>query len=138
MSTTKDDGGPAFPRDHASDGHNGMSLRDYFAAKAPTEIPDWFRCSGQPVPSAPTTEQALQQVKGFDSFSYSQKDTLRAWLRDPVFDLEADIADIGAAANEIMRLAELDRENVRRENTAARYYAWRWAYADAMLNARKA
>lgn len=25
---------PAFPRDHASDGHNGMSLRDYFAARA--------------------------------------------------------------------------------------------------------
>jgi len=25
---------PAFPRDHANDGHNGMSLRDYFAAKA--------------------------------------------------------------------------------------------------------
>ena len=28
------DGGPAFPRDHAHDGHNGMTLRDYFAAKA--------------------------------------------------------------------------------------------------------
>lgn len=28
------DGGPAFPRDHARDGHNGMTLRDYFAAKA--------------------------------------------------------------------------------------------------------
>jgi len=27
-------GGPAFPRDHAYDGHNGMTLRDYFAAKA--------------------------------------------------------------------------------------------------------
>ena len=25
---------PAFPRDHAHDGHNGMTLRDYFAAKA--------------------------------------------------------------------------------------------------------
>jgi hypothetical protein len=23
---------PAFPRDHAHDGHNGMTLRDYFAA----------------------------------------------------------------------------------------------------------
>jgi hypothetical protein len=29
-----DDGGPAFPRDHANDGHNGMTLRDYFAGKA--------------------------------------------------------------------------------------------------------
>ena len=25
---------PAFPRDHAQDGHNGMDLRDYFAAHA--------------------------------------------------------------------------------------------------------
>jgi len=30
----KETGGPAFPRDHAHDGHNGMTLRDYFAAKA--------------------------------------------------------------------------------------------------------
>jgi hypothetical protein len=28
------DGGPAFPRDHRYEGHNGMTLRDYFAAKA--------------------------------------------------------------------------------------------------------
>ena len=31
---SKDTGGPAFPHDHASDGHNGMTMRDYFAAKA--------------------------------------------------------------------------------------------------------
>jgi hypothetical protein len=31
---TKDDGGPAFPRDHTHLGHNGLSMRDYFAAKA--------------------------------------------------------------------------------------------------------
>lgn len=30
-----DDGGPAFPRDHRHEGHNGMSLRDYLAAHAP-------------------------------------------------------------------------------------------------------
>lgn len=31
---TIDDGGPAFPRDERHLGHNGMTLRDYFAAKA--------------------------------------------------------------------------------------------------------
>ena len=31
---TIETGGPAFPRDYAHDGHNGMTLRDYFAAKA--------------------------------------------------------------------------------------------------------
>jgi hypothetical protein len=33
MSTIKD-GGPAFPRTYNGDGHNGMTLRDYFASKA--------------------------------------------------------------------------------------------------------
>ena len=33
MSAIKD-GGPAFPRNYDADGHNGMTLRDYFAAKA--------------------------------------------------------------------------------------------------------
>jgi hypothetical protein len=33
MSTIKD-GGPAFPRTYNGDGHNGATLRDYFAAKA--------------------------------------------------------------------------------------------------------
>lgn len=28
------DGGPAFPRDHRNAGHNGMSLRDWFAGQA--------------------------------------------------------------------------------------------------------
>lgn len=31
MSERINDGGPAFPRDHTSDGHNGVPLRDYFA-----------------------------------------------------------------------------------------------------------
>ncbi len=31
---TNNDGGPAFPRDEHVHGHNGMTLRDYFAAKA--------------------------------------------------------------------------------------------------------
>ena len=34
MTTERTYGEPAFPRDHAVDGHNGMTLRDYFAAKA--------------------------------------------------------------------------------------------------------
>jgi hypothetical protein len=33
---------PAFPRDHAHDGHNGMALRDYFAAKAMPSVFDLF------------------------------------------------------------------------------------------------
>ena len=32
--SARDDGGPAFPRDHASDGHNGTPPRPYSAATA--------------------------------------------------------------------------------------------------------
>lgn len=32
--TEHDNGGLAFPREHSIEGHDGMSLRDYFAAKA--------------------------------------------------------------------------------------------------------
>ena len=32
--STIETGEPAFPRNYAHDGHNGMTLRDYFAAKA--------------------------------------------------------------------------------------------------------
>ena len=36
MSANNDDGidAPAFPRNYLAGGHNGMTLRDYFAAKA--------------------------------------------------------------------------------------------------------
>jgi len=40
---------PAFPRDHAHLGHNGMTLRDYFAAKAVAALiaePNWDQAGG--------------------------------------------------------------------------------------------
>ncbi|QDP64118.1 MAG: hypothetical protein Unbinned2301contig1004_44 [Prokaryotic dsDNA virus sp.] len=36
MNYRKDDM-PAFPRDHRHDGHNGMTLRDWFAGQALTQ-----------------------------------------------------------------------------------------------------
>ena len=34
MTDATKDNPPAFPRNYRSDGHNGMNMRDYFAAKA--------------------------------------------------------------------------------------------------------
>ena len=48
-----DNGGPAFPRDHRYDGHDGMTLRDWFAGQADVadiQFPDiktaadWIGC----------------------------------------------------------------------------------------------
>lgn len=33
---------PAFPRSYVADGHNGMTLRDYFAAQALIGIGTWM------------------------------------------------------------------------------------------------
>lgn len=41
---TKDDV-PAFPRDHRHEGHNGITRRDYFAAKALQGMLAWAGCS---------------------------------------------------------------------------------------------
>ena len=43
---------PAFPRNNDAPGHNGMTLRDYFAAKAMQAMmsqPDWTTLSDEKV-----------------------------------------------------------------------------------------
>ena len=46
MSTPIKAGEPAFPRNYNSDGHNGMTLRDYFAAKAMQSLVSLPEASG--------------------------------------------------------------------------------------------
>jgi hypothetical protein len=59
---------PAFPRDHQHDGHNGMSLRDYFAAAA---LQGMLACPVQPqsgpdmyARDAYTLADAMMQARG--------------------------------------------------------------------------
>lgn len=40
MTTKTDPEMPAFPRTYSHEGHNGMTLRDYFAAKVMTQLMD--------------------------------------------------------------------------------------------------
>ena len=58
------DGGPAFPRDHAHDGHNGMTLRDYFAAKVCAAMVSTIRSDDDYNRAA-----ALAHRMGFDGLS---------------------------------------------------------------------
>ena len=39
--STREEGGPVHPC-FATHDHYGMTLRDYFAANAPAEVPPWF------------------------------------------------------------------------------------------------
>lgn len=108
-------------------GQDGMSLREYFAARAPAEIPEWF--GGPPVrnvarPYCPS-EIASEVAE---------------WLRDPCYDLDGVFDD---EPRQQMAKAYQDATNqydqevvvAQGEQVIARYYAWRWHYADQMLNA---
>jgi len=48
---------PAFPRDHRHDGHNGMDLRDYFAAKAMSVYLNERQGSDDDAPGSPVFEE---------------------------------------------------------------------------------
>lgn len=131
-----DHGGPAFPVPyHPQEGiktvnPKGMKLRAYFAVRAPEEIPAWFkgpalRAVKLPVPDAAIAEEAAE------------------WNRDPCYDLDGVFDD-----GERQRLAReysdaMDKYGseivaAQAEMEVARYFAWRWHYADMMLAARGA
>lgn len=120
------DGGPAFPRDHAHDGHNGMTLRDYFIAHAPAEPQPWFApAMPHPEPVMPPYPE-LTEVEKQEHREYNAGDcdieeisspSLAGYLRSLVF-YERQLADW--------------REDFNRQ----RYIQWPAAWADAMLRAR--
>jgi hypothetical protein len=61
VSSPIKDGGPAFPRTYNGDGHNGMTLRDYFAAHAEVTLDgitgNDARSLGVPMPNSGTGEE---------------------------------------------------------------------------------
>lgn len=143
--SARDDTIPAFPStnnvrvgEYVTGGHPGMSLRAYFAARAPTEIPDWFIMPADQLPSrvlAIHRDVALEQQCGFATLPEDDKRTLREWLRDGVWDLPERLELIGhgaAAMLEVNRAEVIASEADRR---AAVYFAWRWHYADMMVKA---
>lgn len=134
MSTERNDGGPAFP--HAGHDNDGMSQRDYFAARAPTEIPHWFAHDETPLPWILPVHTALELQPGFAELSPEGKATLSEWVRDGSWDLDDLLAPIGEAANKAISESRKNREQAEEEREAARYFAWRWHYADAMLRWR--
>lgn len=134
MTTTNEsskpaDGGPAFPlgaNEYA--GHSpvwGMSLRDYFAIRAPSEIPDWFRLT-------PATERPVVPIphECLTDEQYLEWEGLGDWINPDDASEEVKAFDV---RYEKARDAAAVWDS---ELLACRYFAWRWAYADAMLKAR--
>lgn len=146
-------GGPFHPvvvqTDQGAEHFYGASMRDYLASNAPSEVPDWFKCTGllelPALPKIPEFIQALKSSPGFDSIKDNGEavaealDFLHAGLEpesQPLKDIVAFARDMIGAALDAHKAAEQHRRQVMGENAARRYFAWRWHYADQMLKAR--
>ena len=74
------DNEPAFPRDHAHLGHNGMTLRDYFAAKAlPLAIEHWRQLDAHEDDGGKfvwNTESSSDDCMGAAELAYSMADAM--------------------------------------------------------------
>ena len=103
---------------------NGVHLRDYFAARAPAEIPDWF------VHVEPS--KAFPPMPDYKTLDEAHQKTARDWQCDPCYDLPEELAWYG----EKVAAHRAGKEAWGTANRRARYVQWRWAYADMMLDVR--
>lgn len=128
-------GGHAFPmvrrgcdgRSDATeyDGNEGMTLRDYFATHAPTSIPIWFTHVEPSKDNLPAMPDHLQLDEVHQKIA-------RDWEEDPVYDLPEELTWYGEKVFAYRHAWALWRD----ENSAARFFQWRWHYADGMLAER--
>lgn len=116
-----------------------MNAKAYFAAHAPTEIPEWFICKpSTPKPEPPTIDLSNDTDNTLHNLAVD-------WKRDPCYDLsEIDNKNITDADRAILRNYQNQWElywgalNIWRDNRAQEvYFAWRWYYAERMCEAVK-
>lgn len=131
---SRDTGGPAFPQakqeecsknpDYGLDG--GMSMRDYFSARAPMPIPDWFKyVPHTPRPTEPTKVGfTMPQIEKINSILNVANEFSEVEITgDPEID--------GYIARKFK--AKNDMRNWHDEQRSMKFFAWRWYYADKML-----
>lgn len=109
-----------------STGNKNADLK-FFAAHAPTDIPEWFKHIEPPkdkVPPAPDANVLPERPR--QSFV--------SWRQDPCYELGAsssfpELADFEKAQNKHWEAIK----EWRSKNQAARYFQWRWFYAGQMV-----
>lgn len=112
--STQTDGGPAFPAPAGVQHITtcGMTLRDYFAARAPETPASWFK------PSLPV--RPPDKWVGCDGWQFDTEDDA------------ATRCGLAYSNDNAPLIAKWEEECA-----VAKYVQWRWAYADAMLAARQ-
>jgi hypothetical protein len=109
----KNAGGPAFPTSIFVEGttrssHVGMTLREYFAVHAPTDIPNWFTAELTPLPLRPKNAAWCKGCDdGFDCENTPKCLSMKKW------------------STEYYGILELRK--------CEHYFQWRKYYADMMI-----
>jgi hypothetical protein len=104
----------------------GLTLLDYFAARAPIDIPDWFKHREPEYTVPPRPNYMALATK-------EHQDIALDWQRDPCFDLPEELAWFGEMMK-TYRNAIAERDEL---NRVARFFQWRWYYANAMIAERE-
>jgi len=157
---------PAFPRpaseytasgscpngNKAEDAQSGMTLRDYFAAKAPNEIPDWFRSKWFKANWKNTVRRPESMDQGLQLQNARLRGAITEWWRTynvtsskgevmpyalkSVGETEGEKAYLEKWESDFEAYADAceDQKNKHEESL---FLAWRYGYADLMLEARK-
>jgi hypothetical protein len=117
-----------------------VSTLAWFAAMAPAETPAWFNfIDPHDIPKGLGVDEALALDANWHRVSKGAQNEIRQWLDGADWDLEDDVlAEIGSAARERMDQRREEIQRTRDANEAARFYAWRWAYAQQMVRGLEA
>jgi hypothetical protein len=115
---------PAFPP-NAGWEHSeakGLSKREWFAAHAPIEIPNWFT-------HVPPEKKLTRRPIWLDIDNEQDRETCRHWL-----DGEYDLPEHLKWFSDQFSKAYDEEQQWNIENESERYFQWRVHYADIMLH----
>lgn len=100
----------------------GLTKREYFAAMAPTDIPDWF----EHVPS----KQDFPKVAEWSKIeNENDRKLCQQWVHDGIFELPEHLQWF----SETFQKHNDAKKQWSRKNEEARYFQWRMFYADNII-----
>lgn len=120
---------------------NQISQRDFFAAHAPVEIPEWFKVKANPAPTRPTAKEFTNDrllAEYLDGWAKDPEFSPLDILNASEFSKREDRRELGQKVV-LFQTAVENYYHAKQQHTehqkSARYFAWRWAYADGMIAA---
>lgn len=124
-------GGNAFPSRFTND---GMTLRQYYAAHAPEEIPEWFECD-EPNRDFPAHPDYSKVGEGLAGREREPLQTMALELQRGEIEADGDLPPELHEFHDQLLAHRLGKDAYNRKKQMNRLTRWRLAYADAMIEA---